>query len=60
MDKLLYSIPETCELLNMSRSYLYQLISIGRLRPIKLGRKTLFAAETLRDFVKKELEKANG
>ena len=55
MDKcealpLLVGINESCELLSIRRSYLYDLINEGRLHPIKLGRRTLFRYSDLKAF----------
>ena len=55
MDKcealpLLVGINESCELLSIRRSYLYDLINEGRLHPIKLGRRTLFRYSDLVAF----------
>jgi excisionase family DNA binding protein len=55
MDKsetlpLLVGIDESCELLSIQRTYLYDLINEGRLRPIKLGRRTLFRMRDLIAF----------
>jgi len=47
---LLVGINECCELLSIQRSHLYGLISKGRLRPIKLGRRTLFRYSDLKAF----------
>jgi len=55
MDKsetlpLLVGIDKSCELLSIRRAYLYDLINEGRLRPIKLGRRTLFRYSDLVAF----------
>jgi excisionase family DNA binding protein len=46
-DRACYSVNETIGLLNMGRTTLYKLIKRGELRKIKLGRKTLIAADDL-------------
>lgn len=52
--KLLVSPSEAAEMLGMSRSLFYQLLSAGRipLRAIKFGRKRLYDVEHLRAFVR--------
>lgn len=58
MDKLLYSISESCKLLSVSRSFLYRMISTGRIcKPVKLGKKAVFSQKQLEDFVKGEVER---
>ena len=47
---LLVGIDESCKLLSIRRSYLYDLINQGRLRPVKLGRRTLFRYSDLVAF----------
>ena len=65
--RLTYTIPQVCEAVNTSRSLLYQEIRAGRLRILKLGRKTLITDAALRAWVdllesntqKKRVESAN-
>jgi excisionase family DNA binding protein len=54
---LLVGIDESCKLLSIRRSYLYDLINEGRLRPIKLGRRTLFRYSDLVAFTNSALTK---
>lgn len=42
MDKLLYTVPETCRLLNLSRSKLYTEITENRLSSVHNGRRRFF------------------
>jgi excisionase family DNA binding protein len=35
-------ISESCELLSIKRTFLYKLIAEEKLRPVKLGRRTVF------------------
>ena len=51
-SRMLRNIPETMQLLNISRSMLYELIKSGEIKPIKLGRKTLFHHHEIERFVK--------
>lgn len=61
VDKLLVTVDEACRMLSVSRSYFYaKLVSTGRIKKLSWGRKTVFAVETLQEFVRKELEKTNG
>lgn len=65
--RLTYTIPQVCEAVNTSRSLLYQEIQAGRLRILKLGRKTLITDAALREWVdllesntqRKRVESAN-
>ena len=54
IEPLLVSPAEAAELLSMSRSMFYQLLSSGRipLKPIRFGRKRLYNVEELKSFVK--------
>jgi len=56
-DKLLLSIPEACYALSMGRSSFYKLVSTGKIKVLKFGRKSLVAQSTLREFVEQELRK---
>ena len=50
-NRLLYSIEEARTLLNVGRSTLYALIAEGRIRPVKLGRRTLIERDELVRFI---------
>lgn len=50
-NRLTYTIPQVCEAVNTSRSLLYQEIQAGRLRILKIGRKTLVTDAALREWV---------
>lgn len=50
MDKLLYRVPEACELLGISRSKLYLLIASGELPTVRVGGTRRVRASDLRDF----------
>ena len=52
---LLNSIVATAEILSIGRSSLYTLIAEGKIRPVKVGRRTLISNQEIRRFVK-ELE----
>lgn len=51
IGRLTYTIPQVCEVVNTSRSLLYQEIQAGRLRILKLGRKTLITDAALWEWV---------
>ena len=52
MDKL-FTVSETIQLLHISRGNLYRLIAEGKLKPIKLGKRTLFSEQELEAFIEK-------
>jgi excisionase family DNA binding protein len=58
--KLLYTVNEVAEMLNLGRSKLYNsyLLS-GEIRSLKLGRRRLITLEAIHDFIRK-LEVASG
>jgi excisionase family DNA binding protein len=45
-----YSIEETCFILGISRSQLYKLVSVGDIRPVKIGTRTLFPGWEIERF----------
>ena len=47
---LLVGVSESCALLSIQRTYLYDLIKEGKLRPVKLGRRTVFRYSDLVAF----------
>jgi excisionase family DNA binding protein len=49
--KAAYSVNETLNLLSVGRTSLYGLVKNGKLRPTKLGKKTLFYAADLAQFL---------
>jgi excisionase family DNA binding protein len=51
MDRLLYTISECCEIANIGRTKLYELIASGDIPVRKVGTKTLIAASDLREWV---------
>jgi len=50
MDKI-YTVNETLSILKISRPTLYELIKKGTLRPVKLGKRTLFKESELERFI---------
>ena len=51
--RLAYRIDEAAEMANVSRSTLYRLITMGKLRTIKIGRSRLVPAAALRTLAEK-------
>lgn len=51
MEKLVYSIRETAELLGISRSYAYELVRNGTIPTLKLGKKRLIPKEKFAEWV---------
>lgn len=45
-----YSVTETCFTLGISRSQLYKLVSVGDIRPVKIGSRTLFTDREIERF----------
>jgi excisionase family DNA binding protein len=56
--KAAYSVNETLDLLSIGRTSLYKVVSQGALRPTKLGKKTLFYASDIAQFLTKLREAA--
>jgi hypothetical protein len=54
-----YAVDETLEVLSIGRTSLYKLVDAGHLHPVKLGKKTLFLADNLAQFLLR-LRQANG
>lgn len=48
IEPMLYSIPQTCIALGLSRSKTYELIGEGRLVTITIGRRRLVQVESVR------------
>ena len=47
---LLVGVEKTCELLSIRRTHVYKLIAEEKLRPVKLGRRTVFRYRDLVAF----------
>ncbi len=58
LSKVAYSVNETMNLLSIGRTLLYRLVAQGKLRPVKLGKKTLFYASDIAAFLAKLQEAA--
>lgn len=51
MEKLAYTIPETCYVTGLGRTTVYSLIAQAKLRSVKAGGRTLIPAYSVRDFL---------
>lgn len=49
--RALYKVTEAAELLNLSRSQVYELIRIGRIRTVTEGRSRRVTAAAINDYV---------
>ena len=56
--KLLLDVREVGEALRCGKTYVYELIARGELRPVKLGRRTKIPAACLAEFVYRKIESA--
>ena len=51
LSKAAYSIPEAVQITGVGRSRLYQEIESGRLRSVKVGRRTLIPANAIDEWL---------
>ena len=51
MDRYTYSINNTARMLSVGRTTIYAMLADGRLEAIKLGRRTLVKADSIRRLV---------
>lgn len=56
----LIELPEVTIRTSLRKTKLYQLINAGELRPIKLGRKTVFSELEVNAWIEKQLTKRAG
>lgn len=56
MTRLLHPIPDAAQVLGISRTTIYELISAGALKPVKIGRRTFIAQEELERYVRGLME----
>ena len=47
----LLTIPEFCQAVNLGKTSVYKLINDGRIRAVKLGKKTLLPKSEVADFI---------
>lgn len=52
MTRLLHPIPDAAVVLGIGRSTLYELISAGQIKTVKIGRRTLIAQDELERYVR--------
>ena len=50
-ERLLYRVPEAAEVLSLSRSVVFDLMRMGRLRSVKEGRTRLIPMSALQDYI---------
>lgn len=51
----LIALPEVSRITSLKKTALYQLINSGELRPLKLGRKTVFSEAEINEWVNQRL-----
>lgn len=52
MEKMVYSVQEVAEMLNLSKSYIYELIRREEIPSVKLGNKKLIPKEKFDNWLK--------
>jgi excisionase family DNA binding protein len=50
-DLQLYRVKDAMQLLNLSRTVIYELMRTGRLRSVQQGRARLITAEAIREYI---------
>ncbi|GJD36587.1 helix-turn-helix transcriptional regulator [Methylobacterium aerolatum] len=58
VEKLAYTIPETCYATGLGRTTVYDLIAKDKLRAIKAGARTLILADSIRGYLNSLTEAA--
>lgn len=53
----LIDLPELTKLTTLRKTKLYELINSGELRPIKLGRKTVFSEQEVNQWIEAQIAK---
>ena len=56
MEPAFVSVPEAARYLGIGKSKLNALLAEGKIRRVKLGRRTLLSLQELRDFANKQFE----
>lgn len=51
----LIQLPEVTHLTSLHKTKIYQLINSGELRPIKLGRKTVFSEQEVNQWIENKI-----
>lgn len=55
MEKIVYTIPETAELLGISKSYAYELVKTRRLPVLELGRRKVIPKVQLDAWIQEKV-----
>lgn len=53
-DRLLLTVPEAAQWMNVGRDYLYREVRRGALRSVKVGRRRLVSQEACLDWVREK------
>lgn len=56
----LLDVTETTHRTSLRKTKLYELINAGELRPIKLGRKTVFSEQEVNEWIEKQIANRAG
>ena len=51
MDPILLTIPQAAAAIGIGRSHIYQMLARGQLEAVKVGRRRLIIAQSVKDFV---------
>lgn len=51
MERIAFSIAEASKALSLGRTKIYELINEGRLKSLKIGRRTLITAKSIHDLI---------
>ncbi|WP_210202153.1 helix-turn-helix domain-containing protein [Methylobacterium sp. 190mf] len=51
MEKLAYTIPETCYVTGLGRTTVYNLMAKSKLQSLKVGGRTIITADSVRRFL---------
>ncbi len=54
--KLLYRVPEVCEMTGLSRSKIYELLACGEIRTVKIGKSVRITPEALNEWLQRQVE----
>lgn len=55
---IFHTVPQACHRLSLGRSKLYELISAGQLKPVRVGRRTLLPEAELQRFAAELVQRA--
>ena len=51
MERELLTVPQACAVLNLGKTQIYRRMSLGELRAVKCGKKTLIPRTAINDFI---------